>query len=78
MGLGPSPVIRVRGSNPSPARRRPRPGALAAVKLAAAWTFNGRVLAGCSLAGFSQTPASPPIRVKTSCMACFSKRRKLF
>ena len=47
------------------------------MQLAAAPTFNGRVLSGCSLAGFSEAPAPRPIRSETCCLATFGKRRKV-
>ena len=39
------------------------------MQLAEAPAFNGRVLAGCSPAGFSEVPLAGPIRAETCCMA---------
>ena len=39
------------------------------MRLAEAPAFNGRVLAGCSPAGFSEVPLAGPIRAETCCMA---------
>ena len=70
-------MLRVRGYGARLAFRGPWSGGLAPMQLAAAPTFNGRVLAGCSLTGFSEAPLAGPIRAETCCMAGFGKRRKV-
>ena len=74
LGPGPSSVLRVRRYGACLAFGCPWSGGLAAVQLAPAPLFNGRVLAGRSLAGLCKAPLARPVRPKTRCMAGFSKR----
>jgi len=74
MSPGPSSVLQMRRSDPCLAFRRPWSRRPAALQLASAPTFNGRVLAGRSLAGLGKAPLARPMRPKTRCMAGFSKR----
>ena len=66
-------MLRVRRSGPRFAFRRPWSRRPAAMQLASAPTFNGRVLAWRAFAGFSEAPLARPMRPKTRCMAGFSK-----
>ena len=66
-------MLRVRRYGPGLAFLGSRSGALAAVQLATAPTFNGRVLARSARPGFSQAPAPRPIRPETGCKASFSE-----
>ena len=67
-------MLRVRGGNPSPARRRPRPGGLAAMQPTPGLSFEGRLLAGGAPAGFSEAAFAWPIATKTRCPADFDQR----
>jgi hypothetical protein len=70
-------MLRVRGYRARFTLCGPWSGGLAPMQLASAPTSNGRVLTGCSLAGFSEAPLTRPIRAETSCMARFGKRPKV-
>ena len=61
MGAASSSVLRVRCSDPCPSFRRPRPGALAAVKLASVLTSNSRFLTGSTATILRKTTFSWPI-----------------
>ena len=73
VSLGPSSVLRVRGSGPCLALRCPRSGRPATMQLASAPTFNCRVLAGAAAPGLCTASAPRPIRSETRCHARLGK-----
>ena len=66
-------MLRVRRSGPRLALRGPWSGGLAPVQFATAPSFNGRVLAGRSLAGFRQAPLTRPMDPEPRCLARFDQ-----
>ena len=70
---GPSPVLRVCRYGAGLAFRGPWSGAQAAMQLATAPIFNGRVLARPARSGLCTAPAPRPIWPETRCHARFDK-----
>ncbi len=73
MGAASSSVLRVRCNDPRLPLRSPRPGALAAVKLASVLTSNSRFLAGSTATILSKTTVAWPIGYETCCHARFNE-----
>ena len=73
VGLGPSPVLRVRCNDPRLSFRCPRPGALAAVKLASVLTSNSRFLAESTATILSKTTFAGPTWSETCCDSRFNE-----
>ena len=74
VSLGPSSVLRMRGSGPCLALRRPWSGRPAAMQPTPGLSFEGRLLAGGAPAGFSEAALARPIATKTRCPAGFYQR----
>ena len=73
VGAASPPMLRVCRYGAGLAFRGPWSGALAAMQLATAPTFNGRVLARPAAPGLCTAPAPRPIRPETRCHARVGK-----
>ena len=74
MGLGPPPVLRVRRYRACFALCGPWSGAQAAMQPAPGLSFEGRLLAEGTPAGFCEAALARPIATKTRCPAGFDQR----